>query len=133
MGIDSPLIALKRPTCNGCLKNFPHNIKLLKCATCKAAYYCDQNCQKRHWERAHKDECTADNIMIKFDIPKKVAKRYNTMTCQLLELLIMNMRSSDPIGNMVKIFTDIRTRIRTRPESIRMLEQWISKLGGSED
>ena len=39
----------------------------VKCSNCKAIYYCDRNCQKRHWKQ-HKTACkqikTANEITI---------------------------------------------------------------------
>lgn len=30
----------------------------LQCSACNEAYYCDANCQKRHWLAGHKEECS---------------------------------------------------------------------------
>ena len=29
----------------------------LKCSRCLSAYYCNINCQKKHWKNGHKEEC----------------------------------------------------------------------------
>jgi hypothetical protein len=33
-------------------------LQMLRCSRCKAAFYCDAACQKRHW-REHKAACGA--------------------------------------------------------------------------
>jgi hypothetical protein len=33
-------------------------LQMLKCSRCKAAFYCDAACQKRHWQE-HKAACGA--------------------------------------------------------------------------
>ena len=53
--------------CNGCLKTaigVPRTPgigqcpgKLQRCSRCKAAWYCDNRCQKFHWKRGHKVDC----------------------------------------------------------------------------
>ena len=30
----------------------------LQCGKCKTAKYCSRTCQREHWERSHKSECT---------------------------------------------------------------------------
>jgi hypothetical protein len=39
---------------------------LLKCAFCKAVYYCSQQCQRTHWQASHKQACSR-----KFEPAKK--------------------------------------------------------------
>ena len=41
---------------------------IVKCARCKAIYYCDRNCQKRHWKE-HKKVCKNVDGVSKKDIP----------------------------------------------------------------
>ena len=53
-GPQSP-VELARRTCATCSKMA---LKMLRCSRCKAAFYCDAACQKRHW-REHKAACGA--------------------------------------------------------------------------
>ena len=45
------------PPCAACGRALDRP-KPLRCSRCKAAYYCNQECQRAHW-RAHKPHCTA--------------------------------------------------------------------------
>ena len=47
----------KSPLCAGCGKLLKETV-VLQCKGCKAAKYCDQKCQKRHWSE-HKVLCSA--------------------------------------------------------------------------
>ena len=47
----------KSPLCTGCGKLLKETV-ILQCKGCKAAKYCDQKCQKRHWSE-HKVLCSA--------------------------------------------------------------------------
>ena len=40
-------------TCAACGKK---QLQMLRCSRCKAAFYCDAACQKRHWQE-HKAAC----------------------------------------------------------------------------
>ena len=50
-----PRLELPHRTCAACGKQ---QLQMLKCSRCKAAFYCDAACQKRHW-REHKAACGA--------------------------------------------------------------------------
>lgn len=44
-------------SCGGCGKKQNAENVLLKCSRCGLVYYCDKNCQKKHWKAGHKKEC----------------------------------------------------------------------------
>jgi hypothetical protein len=50
-----PILEAPLRTCAACGNQA---LQMLKCSRCKAAFYCDAACQKRHW-REHKAACGA--------------------------------------------------------------------------
>ena len=43
--------------CVQCEKLFQDKVRPLKCSRCESAYYCNRDCQSKHWNNGHKDEC----------------------------------------------------------------------------
>ena len=50
-----PMPEVPLRTCASCGRK---QLQLLKCSRCKAAFYCDAACQRRHW-REHRAVCGA--------------------------------------------------------------------------
>ena len=48
------LLSLQSSYCSYCLLE---NIFFLKCGNCMSAYYCNIECQRKHWKICHKQEC----------------------------------------------------------------------------
>ena len=45
-----------RESCANCMLPLGHGSKMC-CVECKAAYYCDRDCQMAHWKAGHKKDC----------------------------------------------------------------------------
>ena len=45
-----------RENCANCMLSLGHGTKMC-CVECKAAYYCDRDCQMAHWKAGHKKDC----------------------------------------------------------------------------
>ena len=61
--VEATIKALEQPapgaaTCAGCGKAAAATASLLRCSRCRAAQYCDKDCQRQHWPQ-HKRECRA--------------------------------------------------------------------------
>eukprot|EP00959_Pyramimonas_sp_CCMP1952_P070244 1466767-Pyramimonas_sp.AAC.1 len=58
-GSTTPTTAPGMSQCSnpGCTTQRPSG-QLKRCGACKAAQYCDRDCQLRHWKQGHKKECT---------------------------------------------------------------------------
>merc|ERR1712080_803698 len=50
-------IVIRQIRCSSCSQLQSPEMKLLKCARCKLAFYCGPTCQKNHWEAGHKEQC----------------------------------------------------------------------------
>ena len=77
----------------------------VKCANCKSAYYCDRNCQKRHWKE-HKTACKTikstndikivepldavdiSNLTIKVEVRKKANGAFGVFTTDYIKVLL---------------------------------------------
>ena len=44
--------------CDQCCTIHSMQPKMLACAGCKDTHYCDRDCQKKHWERTHRVQCS---------------------------------------------------------------------------
>ena len=60
---DNPLVRLEREierkireSCAHCRADLPEG-KQSCCVECKAAYYCNRDCQVAHWKAGHKKDC----------------------------------------------------------------------------
>ena len=56
---DNPFVLLEheiREKCAHCRAHLPEGKKLC-CVECKAAYYCNRDCQVAHWKAGHKKDC----------------------------------------------------------------------------
>ena len=60
------LTRLNHPTkaCFTCGRKEAEGEKLLKCARCKGALYCEKACQLRHWKSAHKRLCSSTSKLV---------------------------------------------------------------------
>ena len=48
-------LSISSTVCSSCYHKQPKFT--LKCSKCLSAYYCDINCQRKHWKNGHKQEC----------------------------------------------------------------------------
>ena len=58
----SPAAALSedsspKPTCSECLASLEPTKGAFKCSRCLSVYYCNKDCQAKHWRRGHKEDC----------------------------------------------------------------------------
>jgi TPR repeat protein len=44
--------------CASCGRGCGTGVKLKPCSRCKAAFYCGEDCQRKHWKEGHKLSCT---------------------------------------------------------------------------
>jgi splicing suppressor protein 51 len=56
-GADVPALPLGAVRGHLCFRCFEHSEKILKCAGCRRAGYCSQECQKLDWSATHKTQC----------------------------------------------------------------------------
>ena len=56
LSVFAPLERAIRESCANCMLSLGHGSKMC-CVECKAAYYCDRDCQMAHWKAGHKKDC----------------------------------------------------------------------------
>jgi MYND finger len=57
-GFDEVVELLKEPyICANCAKKVPQK-ELKRCGKCKIVKYCSGDCQKKHWLKFHRRQCT---------------------------------------------------------------------------
>jgi len=59
--------------CATCEENLD---EVLECIGCRSIQYCSSKCQKKHWKKGHKDECSKRGLYI-FEKALKASDNYN--------------------------------------------------------
>ena len=77
-----------------CVQCFKMATKMLRCAGCKWARYCDRVCQKADW-RTHRTECCPDHSLPKYQrsIPYQRAKVCHS--CRIIDRRVAMLTQSD--------------------------------------
>ena len=80
----------KMSLCDECGTMHSLQPKMLACAGCKDAHYCDRNCQKKHWNKSHRVNCTKTSA-------NKVETRVHSLCRKMLAMMSISFDDEDDL------------------------------------
>lgn len=90
-----------------------------KCSKCKSVYYCGVDCQVKHWQAGHKEECNNQLVVAK---PASVDK-----DLEFLESLTdEKLRQMDP-ADIPKLLAQLRNQLDESRKRGQELEEQVAR------